>query len=45
MNEQPQQERVDDEKWPIGFMTILGLAALYLLWRMVQTVAWLIEKI
>jgi len=26
-------------------MTIVGLAALYLLWRLVQAVAWLIDKI
>ncbi|MCP3990063.1 MAG: hypothetical protein GY724_13385 [Actinomycetia bacterium] len=41
----PDGQETDDEKWPIGFMTILGFAALYLAWRMVQAVAWLIDKI
>lgn len=45
MSEQPQDPSVDEEKWPIGFMTIVGLAALYLLWRLVQAGAWLIDKI
>ena len=26
----------DDPGWPIGFMVIVGLAALYLGWRLVQ---------
>ena len=45
MSEEPEHPSAEDEKWPIGFMTILGLAALYLLWRLVQTVAWLIDKV
>lgn len=45
MSDVPQEQPADDEKWPIGFMIILGLASLYLLWRLVQTVAWLIDKI
>lgn len=35
----------EDEKWPIGFMVILLLAALYLGWRLVQGVAWVVDKI
>ena len=38
-------ETPDDEPWPIGFMVILLLAALYLGWRLVQGVAWVIDKI
>jgi hypothetical protein len=45
VSERPQDQSTDEEKWPIGFMTIVGLAALYLLWRLVQAVAWLIDKI
>lgn len=41
----PVEQQADDEKWPIGFMTILLLATLYLGWRLVQAVAWVIEKI
>ena len=35
----------DDEPWPVGFMVILLLAALYLGWRLVQGIAWVIDKI
>ena len=35
----------DEEPWPIGFMLILLLAALYLGWRLVQGIAWVVEKI
>lgn len=45
MSERPQDQPTDEERWPVGFMTIVGLAALYLLWRLVQAVAWLIDKI
>ena len=41
----PADQRADDEKWPIGFMTILLLVTLYLGWRLVQAVAWVIDKI
>ena len=35
----------DEEPWPIGFMVVLLLAALYLGWRLVQGIAWVIDKI
>jgi hypothetical protein len=35
----------DEEKWPIGFMLTIVLVALYLGWRLVQGIAWLIDKI
>ncbi|MEA2001537.1 MAG: hypothetical protein U9N84_06585 [Actinomycetota bacterium] len=35
----------DEEKWPIGFMVAIVLVVLYLGWRLVQGVGWLIEKI
>jgi hypothetical protein len=35
----------DDEPWPVGFMVILLLAALYLGWRFVQGIAWVLDKI
>ena len=42
----PQPDtKPEEESWPIGFMVILLLAALYLGWRLVQGVAWVIDKI
>lgn len=38
-------ETDDEEKWPVGFMIILTLTALYLGWRLVQGVGWLIDKL
>jgi hypothetical protein len=35
----------EDEKWPIGFMATIVLVVLYLGWRLVQGVGWLINQI
>lgn len=35
----------EDESWPIGFMIVLTLVALYLGWRLVQGVGWVIDKL
>jgi hypothetical protein len=35
----------EDESWPIGFMIVLALAALYLGWRLIQGVGWVIDKL
>jgi hypothetical protein len=35
----------EDESWPIGFMTVLTLVALYLGWRLVQGIGWVIDKL
>lgn len=44
--EQPEPvESEEDQSWPIGFMIILMLVALYLGWRLVQGVAWVIDKL
>jgi hypothetical protein len=32
----------EDPGWPIGFMIFVGLAALYLGWRLIQLVGWLL---
>jgi hypothetical protein len=33
----PPADRTDDEdRWPIGFMLTIGLAGLYLGWRLIQ---------
>ena len=38
-------EAIDEETWPIGFMVILTLVVLYLGWRLLQGVGWVIDKI
>ena len=35
----------EDESWPIGFMIILTLVGLYLGWRLVQGIGWVIDKL
>ena len=49
MDDRPDVEPVDteaeEETWPIGFMIIITLAALYLGWRLIQGIAWVIERI
>ena len=46
MTDEPRQQAAEeDEKWPVGFLIIVTLAALYLGWRLVQTVGWVIDKI
>jgi len=37
-------EAEDEESWPIGFLIIVTLAALYLGWRLVQGVLWLVGR-
>lgn len=39
---EPQSESDSRDRWPIGFMLLVGAAALYLGWRLVQGVAWAI---
>ena len=42
---QPAPDAADEETWPVGFMIILTLAALYLGWRLVQGIGWVIDKL
>jgi len=35
----------DEEKWPVGFMIIVGLVVLYLGWRVIQGIGWLVDKL
>jgi hypothetical protein len=47
MNTEPenqQSEAEEDESWPIGFMIILTLVVLYLGWRLVQGIMWVVDK-
>ena len=32
-------QQPDDPGWPVGFLVIVGLAALYLAWRFIQMAA------
>ncbi len=50
MNEDhPQTERApdttEDGTWPVGFMIILTMVVLYLGWRLVQCIGWVIDKL
>ena len=38
-------ETPEDEKWPVSFLVIVGLAALYMAWRMIQAVGWILQQI
>jgi hypothetical protein len=35
----------EEERWPVGFMVMLVLVALYLGWRLVQGVVWLVQHL
>ncbi len=35
----------DSESYPIGFKVAVGLTALYLFYRLVQGVAWLLSRV
>ena len=35
----------EEESWPIGFMIIVALVVLYLGWRVLQGVVWVIDKL
>jgi hypothetical protein len=39
----PVEADEEDEGWPIGFMIVVGLAALYVGWRLIQMIAAAIE--
>jgi len=38
---EPEQD-AERQRWPIGFMLLLGITALYLVWRLVQGIGVLI---
>lgn len=37
--------KAEDETSPVGFMIILTLVVLYLGWRLVQGIGWVIDKL
>jgi hypothetical protein len=41
----PQEESEEVERPPITFWIMIGLAVLYLGWRLVQGIIWLIDRI
>lgn len=45
-DEQPEarREAKSRDRWPIGFMLLVGAVALYLGWRLVQGIGWVIES-
>ena len=32
-----------EEKWPLGFIVLVVSAAIYLGWRLIQGIAWLVD--
>ena len=40
-----EQSPEDDLEWPIGFIVVLALAALYLGWRLIQMLGGLLDFI
>lgn len=42
----PQEETPEagEEKWPIGFLIVVTLTALYLAWRLVQGIMWVLHR-
>ena len=47
MDERPTTDeapKTEDESWPVGFLIIVLLTALYLLWRLVQAIDWAVER-
>lgn len=49
MDEHPATENPpeadEEEPWPVGFLIIVLLAALYLGWRLVQAIDWVFDKV
>lgn len=43
--DQTPEGAAEEETWPIGFMIIVALVVLYLGWRLIQAIAWVIDKI
>ena len=39
------EDAQEDLEWPVGFMIVVGLAALYLIWRLIQLVGGLFDFI
>jgi hypothetical protein len=42
--EEPDQS-AEEQRWPIGFMLLIGVTALYLGWRLIQGLGVLIDWI
>ena len=50
MSERPEEESespadADDEKWPVGFLLIVFVTAIYLLFRLIQGIIWVIQHL
>ncbi len=39
------EDAQDDLEWPIGFMVVVGLAVIYLIWRLIQLMGNLFDLI
>lgn len=45
MTEEQPEPVEEEERWPIGFMVMIALVALYLGWRLIQGIIWLVQHI
>jgi len=41
---QEQPPEAEDEKWPVGFLIVVTLTTLYLGWRLVQGIMWVLHR-
>lgn len=38
-------EEQKPDRWPIGFMLLIGAVSLYLGWRLVQGIGWVVGRV
>ncbi|MEN8113454.1 MAG: hypothetical protein ABFS21_03615 [Actinomycetota bacterium] len=39
------EQATERERWPVGFMLVIGITAVYLIWRLIQGVAWVFDRV
>ncbi|MEN8233987.1 MAG: hypothetical protein ABFR89_03595 [Actinomycetota bacterium] len=39
------EQATERERWPVGFLLVLGITVLYLAWRLIQGVGWLVDRV
>ena len=42
---EPEGDEQPSDRWPIGFMLLIGAVSLYLGWRLVQGIGWVVERV
>ena len=41
----PEADEPKRDRWPVGFMLLIGAVSLYLGWRLVQGIGWAVERV